>query len=1367
MVKPARKSSDWLTALISTAGLHLLIILVAALPSSYYFSPLAEVVIAGGGMMEESSLAGENTGDRGAATGQAMAINEKESPDPGGVAIPYQHAVRQRTQAFALSDAGRAIPEVLRPVFSGGGDFRSLARQEPVKRLVPPRFSSSTIPPRPDKSLEQAVDEDAEAVLLGNVFDNAVPATATSKDFLLAEAQFRRNLHRDIADGRLDMPFADFIIAAEFFHLSRALLPLGQQPAFSLEEAMARYTDRLRRVGEGLPKEIDGYSLIMVLQRYAENKFYPGNGSGMLLDSLFHFQNDCEGGTKEIIAYLQALYPALQLGSNRGMLQTTTGELIGHMQAFIGPGPDTGKIIANDRGLIVETTRVSFDSVLPYQAGDVFPLEDFVVRYYPDIAADSPLAAALAARDGGSGEGGKRIVGTSDSPLKMGYGATATLLAGKLYDLDAIRTQRIANEFLKSDIPSCNPRIDPARIDRTNLFSNFVTIDRKLRKNLIGHYLADLQYWDNQVMPEWRMPDYLATYEDLAGSLLNEKGGAAGLVPQGHEFRLNRQDAQFGFIQVDAENSLPLSSLQSHTRLLRRLQTDAKLDRDRHLGAGRQECSGRAVLDDRLLGYLFKAPEGPGLYFLPGPGEDFSWPDFQENILNDCLAMPVAGAERTLLGILEDDASRQGSSLRRELYRQARSRGLTGAGGEDRLPATAAVLAGMVAGTADEAVAEILAGRHSPASTTAEPSVRETIAELGRTGFSSGLVWDIADFLGPEKLRGLILLYGKRGDLRLSVARAHELIAQLASTLGGGLAMEYLAELQAGVGDGTLRLAVDLNLAKLQNRPSSEISRIALDYLKGSGPLRAETLLALVQYGLAGDEAKVFLHGRLSQLLPQIAKPAAVQGAPAAEEVFVELVEMVKILRQLPDQKLWATLNLSLRDSLLADFTGIPAARDGKKAMADYGLIFNKLTVLAFLHERVGGEEYRDTGMPLSWIKQFVRFAGEQPIGKLMLAPVAKIVGDESHVSAMAGIISEQMALLNQLATGAGQQSAAGRVSGDAAGALRVAKTVLGDANVVARMLVSATASQVARISGFPAEQFAGNDGSKASWYLERLHRRIAPMVSGAAGVAGLAGKAQELRLDPAAWSEPVATYYLDDRVRESFALLAYFQGSGDGGGIKFTRNQDLAAIKDPSKLRIVERERKITRQDMSLLTLALNSTNDPSALRRTWEQTLAATGKHLGLPALDQGLRNYLFAPHHPYLTENDQGFFYSPETVEDLHNAAEWGGRNDILLSSYLHFRNLPGQLPDWLRRTAMARSELELKIIKKLEQQTFLPMILECDADKKELPDPLFRAKWEIRKPFGEDIFPGTLLLLRLGYLEITATGEIVRTAKYAGG
>jgi hypothetical protein len=284
---------------------------------------------------------------------------------------------------------------------------------------------------------------------------------------------------------------------------------------------------------------------------------------------------------------------------------------------------------------------------------------------------------------------------------------------------------------------------------------------------------------------------------------------------------------------------------------------------------------------------------------------------------------------------------------------------------------------------------------------------------------------------------------------------------------------------------------------------------------------------------------------------------------------------------------------------------------------------------------------------------------------------------------------------------------------------------------------------------------------------LEKLHRRIAPIVSVAGKAATLAGNSPGRLEKSKEGTDPLVDFYLDDRVRESFALLAYLQGGAGGSAVKFRKTQDLAAIKDPTKLQVIEGERKITRQDMSVLTLALNTDNHPSAIRRAWEGTLAVTEKHLGLNQLDGNLRQYLFAPHFPYLIEDDSGFFFAPETVEDLHNAADWGGRNDILLSSYLHFRNLPGQLPDWLRRTAIARSELELKILKKFEQQSFLPMILECDSDKNELPDPLFRAKWAIRKPFGEDIFPGTLLLLRLGYLEISAAGEIVRTAKYAGG
>jgi len=259
---------------------------------------------------------------------------------------------------------------------------------------------------------------------------------------------------------------------------------------------------------------------------------------------------------------------------------------------------------------------------------------------------------------------------------------------------------------------------------------------------------------------------------------------------------------------------------------------------------------------------------------------------------------------------------------------------------------------------------------------------------------------------------------------------------------------------------------------------------------------------------------------------------------------------------------------------------------------------------------------------------------------------------------------------------------------------------------------------------------------TRAQLNLTNWYPFIVPIINGGGKGALLAGTSNDQLQRASSKTDPLVEFYVDDRVRESFAMLAYLQEAGESGnGVKFMKTQDLAAIKDPSKLRVVEGERKITRQDMSMLTLALNPGNHPSAIRRAWEETLAVTDKHLGLNLLDQGLRGYLFAPHYPYLTENDSGFFFSPETIEDLHNAALWGGRNDILLSSYLHFRHLPGQLPDWLRRTAMARSELELQIIKKFEQQSFLPMILQCDSDKNELPEPLFTI--EMHKSFLETL------------------------------
>jgi hypothetical protein len=990
--------------------------------------------------------------------------------------------------------------------------------------------------------------------------------------------------------------------------------------------------------------------------------------------------------------------------------------------------------------LIVETTRVGLDSIRPYASGEIFPLEDFVVRYYPEIVAGTPLAGSLEDGRPLTAEEAGRIVGSSDHPLKMSYGASTTLLADQLYDLDSIRTQRIDNEFLRSKIPSCNPRIDPTKIDRTNLFSNFVAIDRKLRKSLISHYLADLQYWDNQIMPQWKLPEFLATYDDLAGSLL-----AAG------------SDAT-GFIQVDAETSVPLRSLQSHGRLLQELRGDAIAAKDRYLGTGRQECAGRAVLDDRLLGFLFTAPEGPGLYFLPAPDEHLSWSRLLVEIVGDCLAVPAEG-EHVLLAALEHQTTGRETSFRKELYERVRLRGLGPQVAEHPLEATTAALADVLAGTEKNAKAvKILARRQSPESTIGEPSVGETLAELGRSGINGGLVWDIADFLGPEKMTSLFLYYGGRGDLQLTIHRAQQLAAQLATTLGARPAMELLAGLAEKAADKNLRLSAVMHLGKLQGRPAAEISRLALGYLQESEPYRAETLVALLQYGLLAEDALSFVRKRVDLLLARLPNLDDRRGAADVEQrLFSELVQVALTLRNLPDQGIRQALHGGLSNSLLSDFKS-KAVGTGVQVQADWGLLFNKLLVLALLHGEDGKEQQTER-LSLAWLQQYIRFAADRPIGKLMLDPVLKIAGDEGLAALLASVIPGQLARLDTLRPPGSQQ----------ARALSEVKALLGDGNVIVRMLLAADAALVARLSELPAEQFAKNSKTKGVWYLEKLHRRIVPII----GDAGLGTSAAETSAGgqlPKASSktDPLVEFYVDDRVRESFAMLGYLQEGGrNGNGVKFMRTQDLAAIKDPSTLRVVEEERKITRQDMSMLTLALNPGNRPSAIRRVWEETLAVTDKHLGISLLDQGLRRYLFAPHYPYLTENESGFFFSPETIEDLHNAALWGGRNDILLSSYLHFRHLPGQLPDWLRRTAMARSELELQIIKKFEQQSFLPMILQCDSDKSELPEPLFRAKWAIRKPFGEDIFPGTLLLLRLGYLEVTAAGEIVRTAKYAGG
>lgn len=1310
---------DWLASLSLTGILHLLVVVTAALPPGNYFfpfigeeSPQQDLATDAGGEVDFAGT-GEDTLSPAPTSAQVARIS------PSGDADPYRSAARRQLEhgrGGAAAIAGLDASPALLTVKAG---FRSLTQAEPTPRLLAPSLSGSTIPAKPAKSLLQEVADDAETVLLGNVFQDAVPLQGGAAALLAGEEDFLRRVRGDIEDGRLDMGFADFILAAEYYHLVHSLLPLGQQPAFTLDQAVARYKERLAMVAEGMPKQLDAYWLVMLLQRYSDNKFYPGNGSGMLLDGLFHQQNDCEGGTKEVLAYLRSLYPELPLGTNRGMLQTTTGEFIGHMQGYIGPGPPATKILDNSQGLIIETTRIGPESVVPYQSGEIFPLEDFVVRYYPQLVIGTPLETLLGARgDAPPGApGGGRIVGTSDHPLKMSYGGSSVLLADQLYDLDAIRTQRIANEFQRSKVPSCNPRIDPGKIDRANLFSNFVTIDRKLRKPLIDHYLADLPYWENEIMPQWRQPRFLPTYNDLVGSL-----AAADPAFSGH-------------LQVDGDNTVPALTLKSHALFLRQLAAAEKDEDAPYYGSGKLDCQTRTVLDETLLGFLFRSPQGSGLFFLPEPTQPLRWPEVIDDIRNHCLAVSRQDGSRAMVATLESEAVGGGSSFRRELYHQVRGRGL-GPQEMDDTPRYQQAVEQLLAGRGEGENLAVLALRQSEESSTVEPSVTETIARRGQSGLNGGLLNDGVDFLGTDRFAELLGAYGERGDLHLAVGRAQELAVAAAEIIGARQGATLLARWREKAGSAELRLAAAMHLARRSGESQTAISRLAARDLEARPDFRARTLLALLDHGLSLEDARLVLVSRSSRLVAELPSFAsATQDTANHAPLFVEVVELIKALAAVPEQRVATLLQQRLEEGLVADFSARPpSAAKG----VDYGLIFNKLVALSFLRQRVA--EVADQPLVDGWWQAFLSFAADMPVGKLMLMPVINLAGQDRTAEAIALVIAAQGGAFDRLRVPGGQRGAS----------LDEAKQLLGIGNVIARLLPLLDPARRAAL----AERFAGK-GAPVAWYVERLHRRVAPILQ-AYGPAAVSG------YDAA---DPLLQFYGDDKVRESFALLAYFQEGGVE--LRFRRSQDLASIKDPGALKIIEGERRITRQDMSLLTLALNPTNSPEAIRRTWEETLAVVGKHRGLTPLDHNLRRYLFAPHYPYLIENDSGFFFSPETVADLHNADRWGGRNDLLLSSYLHFRHLPERLPDWLRRAAMARSEWELQTLKKFEQQTFLPMILECDSDSRELPQGLFRAKWEIRKPFGEDIFPGTLLLLRLGYLEITAAGDIVRTAKYSGG
>ncbi len=98
------------------------------------------------------------------------------------------------------------------------------------------------------------------------------------------------------------------------------------------------------------------------------------------------------------------------------------------------------------------------------------------------------------------------MVGVGNNLLKMGYRSNKIILSDQIYDLANIRTQKIENQFEKSPVTGCDPEINPGNIHQRNLFSNFVLIDRTLRKKLLNHYLAGLQYWNNEVTPQWKTP---------------------------------------------------------------------------------------------------------------------------------------------------------------------------------------------------------------------------------------------------------------------------------------------------------------------------------------------------------------------------------------------------------------------------------------------------------------------------------------------------------------------------------------------------------------------------------------------------------------------------------------------------------------------------------------------------------------------------------------------------------------------------------------------------------------------------------------------------------------------------------------------
>lgn len=1322
VVKISPNKYDRSISLALALSVHLLICLISALPGNniffpYFFTHQGEL------KGVEAPLEKDGTVIK---NGAYKKLDRKKQPHENGrgtQAVPYSLASSNLTQENRAKSVVTSIPFSLPPVKTlfavDSITQRSLSQATAVAKLLPPVFSDSTIPEKPDEEMWEKMRDTKETYILGDIYKDTIPATYTRQDLRIQEEIFMDRIKEDISDGTLDMPFSSFILSAEYFLLSKSLIRKGLQPSFTLQETFDRYNRRLERVKVGMPKELDVYSLVMILQRYAQNKFYPENGSGLFLESLFHNLNDCESGTKEILSYLGDLYPKLEVGSNRGMLKTTTGEVIGHMQVYIAPGKTAENILANKNGLIVETTRVSVDSVLPWSAGDIFPMEDFIFHYYPQLISGTPLVEKLSPLYGSGQVGGgeeRKIVGSSDHPLKMSYGVTPTLLTSQYYDLANIRTQRIENEFSVSRIPICDPQIDPLNVDFTNVFSNFVAIDKKMRKNMMGHYLSDLPYWNNEIMPDWKELPFIATYDDFAGTLLEESGSAGK------------------FIKVDGDTTILPQSVESHKKLLKHLVAAAKPEKpgNKLLGRGQQKCEKRVVLTEKLLEYLFKSPLGPGVFFLPELDDNFSWTFFPDAVLNDCLAI-VDG---------QDEEFIQQSSFRKALYNRAVVRNPV-TFQEDRLAKLAITMKTLFLGQKNDLdIQAIFAHRYSAAASPGEASVEETVVELGRTGINSGLLIDAHDFLGPGWFSRRMVEYGKRDDLHLSPARANTIVQTGVRLLSAGETGEqelnyFFTGLTGSGVDETLQLATIRAQAQSAGLAPREVSGVLLNALKQRTEYDSETLVSLLGYGLLKEDAISLYRLRINNVFATLPSLLSSAEKESSENLFIELIELIRTADYFKDNRMQEIIVDNLSQSLVDDFGAASQEKLLNQESIDYGILLNKLYGLAFLLEENGGDSLRFDD--LHFLAEYIRFAGKNPLGKVMISLVQSVYPREILVEGIKEMIREQLDTLQKIASLHGEQNE----ESDSR-----LQDITGDSNVIAHLLLQMDALSVSEISGQPVSSFAKNDKAKGFWYLDQLHGEIATIdFSKYFGEEGYFP----------------SHFYKDGRVKEAFSLLAYFAPEQKNGkNVKFRKIKDIKSLKNISKVKVTASSRRATRQDMSLLTLSLNEANRPQEIRRAWEDTLGVVQKHMGMEVTEDQ-KKYLFAPHYPYLALNNSGFIFSPEKVEDIPNAAEWGGRNDILLSSYLHFKNLTGSLPDWLLTTAMQRSEAEQKIIGRLEQRSFLPMILECEGDHEELDQGLFKAKWKIRKPYGEDIFPGTLLLLRLGYLDINQQGEIVVVKK----